>query len=68
MGYGLVLLNDITTATQMVYTKQKLNEKYLGKYGVMYYNSFLICLPTMVLTYCTGELEKVCAALERKQN
>ncbi|KAL8623775.1 hypothetical protein ACOMHN_054081 [Nucella lapillus] len=58
-GYSFIMLNDICTAANGVYTKKKLESKGLGKYGLLYYNSLLMLLPAFVSTLVSGELEKV---------
>lgn len=57
-GYCIVLLNDLFTASYGVYTKEKMNPKELGKYGVLFYNATFMILPTLILTVWTGEFEK----------
>ncbi|XP_072271091.1 nucleotide sugar transporter SLC35D2 [Pyxicephalus adspersus] len=57
-GYCIVLLNDLFTASYGVYTKEKINPKELGKYGVLFYNASFMILPTLILTLLTGEFEK----------
>ncbi|KAM3936760.1 nucleotide sugar transporter SLC35D2 [Leptodactylus fuscus] len=57
-GYTIVLLNDLFTAAYGVYTKEKINPKELGKYGVLFYNAAFMILPTFLLTLWTGEFEK----------
>ncbi|XP_027022986.1 UDP-N-acetylglucosamine/UDP-glucose/GDP-mannose transporter isoform X2 [Tachysurus fulvidraco] len=60
-GYAFVLLNDVFTAANGVYTKQKLGIEGLGKYGVLFYNAFIIIIPTILSSACTGDLEKAIA-------
>lgn len=57
-GYCIVLLNDLFTASYGVYTKEKINPKELGKYGVIFYNASFMILPTLLLTVWTGEFDK----------
>ncbi|KJH45858.1 putative arginine--tRNA ligase [Dictyocaulus viviparus] len=57
-GYILIGVNDICTAALGVYTKQKLEAKELGKYGLMFYNSLFMLLPTVLLTFYTGDMNR----------
>lgn len=59
MGYTFVLLNDFCTAANGVVTKKKLEARDLGKYGLMFYNSLFMLLPTICLSYYSGDLKKV---------
>uniref|UniRef100_A0A4W4F7Z3 Uncharacterized protein n=1 Tax=Electrophorus electricus TaxID=8005 RepID=A0A4W4F7Z3_ELEEL len=60
-GYAFVLLNDVFTAASGVYTKKKLGVEGLGKYGVLFYNAFIIIIPTILASAFTGDLEKAVA-------
>lgn len=53
-GYVYTLLNDVFTALNGVVVKHKLENKNLGTYGLMYYNtlfSIIIIIPLMCLNW-----------------
>ncbi|CAB3405239.1 unnamed protein product [Caenorhabditis bovis] len=58
IGYTMIFINNICTAALGVYTKQKLDAKDLGKYGLMYYNCLFMVLPAICVTKYTGDLDK----------
>lgn len=58
VGYTYVILNNFFTATNVVYMKQKLDSKELGKYGLMFYNSLFMVLPAIAIASYTGDIEK----------
>ncbi|XP_038869475.1 UDP-N-acetylglucosamine/UDP-glucose/GDP-mannose transporter-like isoform X3 [Salvelinus namaycush] len=57
-GYTFILLNDVFTAASGVYTKKKLGTEGLGKYGILFYNAFIIFIPTLLASAFTGDLYK----------
>ncbi|XP_044302518.1 UDP-N-acetylglucosamine/UDP-glucose/GDP-mannose transporter isoform X2 [Varanus komodoensis] len=57
-GYASVLLNDFFTAANGVYTKQKIDPKELGKYGVIFYNACFVVIPTVLICVFTGDFQQ----------
>jgi len=58
-GYIYIFLNDIFTAANGIYTKDKLNNSKLGENGLLYYNSLLSIVPLLCLSTFTGEINKL---------
>ncbi|XP_033636823.1 UDP-N-acetylglucosamine/UDP-glucose/GDP-mannose transporter-like [Asterias rubens] len=59
LGYFYIVMNDIFTAANGVYTKQKLNSKDLGKFGLLYYNAAFMIIPVSLMCFYSGDVERV---------
>lgn len=55
-GYLYVMLTNSLTALNGVYVKKKLNASDLGRYGLMYYNSLIMVLPTILCAWALGDI------------
>lgn len=61
-GYVMVFISDIATALNGVYTMKKLKIKSLGKYGILFYNSLFMFLPTLIMVKLSGGLDEAMLA------
>lgn len=56
-GYAFIMLTDALTASNGVFVKKKLSGSDLGTYGLMFYNSLVMLLPALAITWILGDLK-----------
>ncbi|XP_043233531.1 UDP-sugar transporter sqv-7-like isoform X2 [Amphibalanus amphitrite] len=54
MGYTMVFTNDLFTAANGVYSKQKLEARDLGKNGLAFYNALFMIAPLSLVAWWLG--------------
>lgn len=55
-GYCMIMLTNIFTASNGVFVKKKLSGSDLGTYGLMFYNSLVMFVPAIGVTWFVGDL------------
>jgi solute carrier family 35 protein len=55
-GYAYIMITNALTASNGVLIKKKLVGSDLGTYGLMYYNSMIMLLPTIFITFIVGDV------------
>lgn len=55
-GYLMITLTNIFTAANGVFVKKKLSGSDLGTYGLMFYNSLVMLVPAVAVTWFVGDL------------
>ena len=58
-GYVMVFSSDFFLAMNGVVTKQKLDSKELGKYGLVFYNALFMLPFTVLVAWANDEFHKV---------
>ncbi|CAF0869299.1 unnamed protein product [Brachionus calyciflorus] len=60
-GYTFITLNNFFTAANGIYTKKKLDTMKMGEYDLLYYNALLTLFPMIILSFYSGEVDKLIA-------
>lgn len=60
-GYTYILITDALTAANGVFVKKKLSGSDLGTYGLMFYNSLVMLVPAIFVTWVVGDLHEAFA-------
>lgn len=56
-GYAFIMITNILTASNGVFVKKKLSGSDLGTYGLTYYNSIVMFIPIVLITWFMGDLQ-----------
>lgn len=56
-GYTFIMITNMLTASNGVFVKKKLSGSDLGTYGLMFYNSVVMLLPAIFVTWVVGDLQ-----------
>jgi len=59
VGYIFLFINNLCTAAQGVYIKQKLVNKDFNQNGLLFYNSLVVLVPALILGAFTEDLEEL---------
>jgi len=57
-GYTFIMITNALTAMNGVFVKKKLSGSDLGTYGLMFYNSLVMLLPAIIVTWVVGDLNE----------
>jgi solute carrier family 35 len=57
-GYAFIMITNALTASNGVFVKKKLSGSDLGTYGLMFYNSLVMFIPAVFVTWVVGDLKK----------
>lgn len=57
-GYAFIMITNALTASNGVFVKKKLSGSDLGTYGLMYYNSLVMLVPAVLVTWALGDLKE----------
>lgn len=55
-GYTFIMITNMLTAANGVFVKKKLSGSDLGTYGLMFYNSVVMLVPAVFVTWVVGDL------------
>lgn len=56
-GYVFIMITNMFTALNYVFVKEKLSGSDLGTYGLMFYNSIVMLVPTVIVAWVLGDLK-----------
>lgn len=58
-GYTLIMISNLFTAANGVYTKKTIDAREINKHEILYYNALFSILPLILLSICTNDLESL---------